>query len=219
MKQFKKVFLSFILCALPFTLGAAELNNQEGWYAGAFGGVALSGNAKADIKALSSTSYKLKEKTSYGGGLALGYRFNEMRAELQASYQTADNDDIKMNGASVAAANFDGHLNSWNFMLNGYYDFSTDWVVEPFVGLGLGMSSVDTKLKMTTGNRLVEKTKTSLSYQGILGARYPVSDNVDLSLEYRYFTVSKFTVKDDMDSEWKINYDRHHILLGLNFAF
>jgi OmpA-OmpF porin, OOP family len=218
MRLIKKIFIFITLLALPLSLSAAELNNKEGWYAGAFGGLALSGNAKGYSVDLNA-DHKIKEKTSYGGGFSAGYRFNEMRAEFQAGYQGADIDSIRQIDTPVHSGN-SNHLNAWDFMVNGYYDFKTEWVAEPFIGLGIGASIVDTKIKITTNDRLIEKSQTAFSYQGILGARYPVTDDVDLSIEYRYFSVSRFTVKDNVsDSEWKINYDRHHVMLGLNYAF
>lgn len=223
MNILKKICLAITVIGLPFaSLSAADFNNNEGWYATVFGGMGLSGNSKTD-DVENSENYKLKDKTGFAGGIALGWRFAEnFRIEAQGSYMGSDIDDIKQDGASVKTGTWDSHYNTWNAMGNVYFDFGSGWMVMPYIGAGAGMAFGDFKMTGTVdGNAVdIDKSKSTFAYQAIVGLRYPINDKFDLGLEYRYFDTSKFTVSDKTTTdEWKVQHNKHLVLVNLSMDF
>jgi OmpA-OmpF porin, OOP family len=218
MKSLKKLILALTVMALPVSLAA-----NEGWYATVGAGASIAGNSKAN-EAQGTTKYKLSSKQGYAGSVALGYYLNpNFRVEGQVGYLTNNLKDVKENGSSViGTTKFDGHLNTWTTMANVYYDVDADWALKPYVGLGLGLANTNAKIDGTLSGSAFEikKSKSALAYQGIVGVKYAISEDVDLGLEYRYFNVNSFKVKQkNTTNEYKVSYDRHLVMLGLSFGF
>ena len=79
-------------------------------------------------------------------------------------------------------------------LVNAYYDFNPypvcNFCLAPFVGAGVGYA------------------KHSFAWQLIAGLNYPLQDNIDLSLSYRFFNLACHE-----------NIHNHGLALGLNYHF
>ncbi|MCH1429753.1 MAG: outer membrane beta-barrel protein [Chlamydiales bacterium] len=218
MKSLKKLIVTLVMAALPMSLAA-----NEGWYTSVGAGASFPASAKADLVE-SKTKYKLSGKNGFTGKIALGYHLDpSFRVEGEVAYLSNNLRDVKSNGQSVlTSTKFDGHLNTWAAMVNAYYDVEADWMLKPYFGLGLGMAHTDTKIDGTvSGNAFeIKKSRSSLAYQGIVGVKYSISEGVDLGLEYRYFNVNSMKVLEkNTKSQYKINHDKHLVMLGLSYSF
>jgi OmpA-OmpF porin, OOP family len=132
----------------------------------------------------SSTSYK----TGVVGTAALGYEFgNNFRAELQIGAATADIDK-----AGHGALPSGGHTTDYNFFGNVIYDFyGLGLPIIPHIGIGVGDVLLRTSGVSTfAGNAAINGHSNVVGYQGIIGAEYPVTDNLKVGLEYRYIGTS-----------------------------
>ena len=150
-------------------------------------------------------------KPGVDGRLALGWGYNNgWRAEIEAfgignavrfespsiTYQApgfSPSTSYKQAGVQRA------HQTTYGGMLNGVRDFDVGSVVTPYVGLGIGLAAVTfPALNQDYGNPnngndvLLQTRKTTLggpAAQLILGASYPVSPNLALTLEYRVLDI------------------------------
>lgn len=114
-------------------------------------------------------------------GGALGYQIqDQVRAEASLSYRTADVDQV--GGISAGAS---GDVNVTSLMANVYYDFDLGLPVTPYLGAGLGLARVDLDAKLG-GVSAKDDDDTAFSFSLMAGAAYRISDNLDLSLGYRY---------------------------------
>jgi opacity protein-like surface antigen len=218
MKLLKKLIIALAVMAVPFSLTA-----NDGWYTTVGAGMSIAGKSNAN-QADGPTKYTLSSKKGYNGGIALGYYFTpSFRVEAQVSYLNNNLKDVKEDGNSViGTAKFDGQLNSWSTMANAYYDIDLDSVVKPYVGLGLGLANTKTKIEGTFSGTAFEikKSKSSLAYQGIVGTKYEINEDASLSLEYRYFKANSYKIAEkNSTNDYKIDYARHLIVLGLTFGF
>lgn len=152
---------------------------------------------------------------SAGGTGAVGVQLNEhFRAEGEFAYRTNQVYYLKNgNGTYASAAN--GDISSAALMANGYYDFTTDSSLKPYIGAGIGMAQVDAEYK-NFGAVLESASEMLFAYQGIVGTNYEISDDFGLFLEYKYFATSDIEIGA---AGAEGNYDNHSVFAGIKINF
>lgn len=118
---------------------------------------------------------------------AVGYRFcNGIRVEGEFAYRHNANKKIKAYGVRLHVG---GHIETFAGLANMYYDFPTCWMLKPYVGAGIGYGYSKLKLSTETlsGRFSVKGHRSGFAWQLIAGAAFPICDNVDLAVEYRFF--------------------------------
>lgn len=77
------------------------------------------------------------------------------------------------------------------YMFNAFYDLNlcNDWCLnlKPFVGVGIGYASGRNHHHRFDGERHRWNRDNGFAWQVIAGLAYPICDEIDLSLEYRFF--------------------------------
>lgn len=186
----KKSVLAFLLtiCTILTTQVQADCYDyNQGWYVNGLGGANFVNHYGLD-------HVKVERKTGYLVGGALGYKFLTTtpigcRLEGEIAYRQNEFDRAKIHGQKV---DLSGHTKLMTYMVNGYIDLSLNFTpITPYIGAGFGYGDIWGKVK---GND--EKTKTSshgFVYQWMVGASYPICDQVDLGIEYRYLSGRKHT--------------------------
>ncbi len=124
--------------------------------------------------------------TTYDNGfvglLSLGYGLgNGMRVELEPGW--------RVNGVHEAGGvSGGGHTNVGSLMVNGLYDFNTPrlngWV--PHLGAGVGVARVG-NASYSSDTPSVSGNDTVPAFQAIAGVDYPVTQQLRLGIDYRYF--------------------------------
>jgi opacity protein-like surface antigen len=143
----------------------------------------------------------------------IGYDFGMFRLEGEIGYKRAKVDEFEINDSDIAAINvalnrpsgagdpgtpglaalssadFDlgGNVRVWSAMVNGLVDFGDEDGLSFYVGGGAGRARVK-----AFGDR-----DSAWAFQGIVGARYALSRNIDLGLKYRYFRTGKLNLAED----------------------
>lgn len=114
---------------------------------------------------------------------------------------------------------FDGHLSSWTFMGNVYYDFKISNKFNLYIGAGLGMADFNLKLKLKAsqnyvyGDNDVNEHDTQFAYQFMPGFSYALTEKTTIDLQYRYLKTKKpdFLLGDTFYTQ--------SILVGLRRSF
>ena len=143
----------------------------------------------------------------------LGYDFGMFRLEGELGYKRAKVNDFELDDSDIAAINaalnrpsgagdpgapglaalsaddFDlgGKVTVKSAMLNGLVDFGNEDGLSFYVGAGAGRARV----------KALGDSDSAWAFQGIVGARYAVSRNVDLGLKYRYFQTGRLNLAED----------------------
>ena len=91
--------------------------------------------------------------------------------------------------AALSADDFDldGNIKVWSAMVNGLVDFGNEDGLSFYVGAGAGRAKA----------KAFGDSDSAWAFQGIVGARYAVSRNIDLGLKYRYFQTGKLNFSED----------------------
>lgn len=195
----KKISL-LVIMVLFVTAGSAL---AEGPYVGANIGLGINHDSDA------TGGVTIEYKKGLAFDLAVGYQFNEnVRAEGEFGYRSADVDNVKSSGFSTPVT--DADLTVMSYMANGYYDITQfKSPVTPFVGAGLGM--LDGKFKSPG----YSKSDTTIGYQLMLGASYEINKQVSADASYRFQgAVSDFKIDGD-----KISYTNSSFLVGIRYKF
>lgn len=141
---------------------------------------------------------KVKFDTGYMAGAAIGHQLQcNTRIEGELAYRhnqgkrTNEDENKKREKVDIFSA-----------MVNGYYDIELGryTCLKPYVGLGIGYAHCVSKDNYIFGDH-------AFAWQAMVGAAYPITRSVDLTVEYRYF---KPNFKHDQN---------HNIGCGIRYWF
>lgn len=127
-----------------------------------------------------------------------GYSFaNNWRVELEAGYRHNEVDTITPPPIGPAAA-LDGELDQYTLMANVLYDFASSNGAMLSVGAGVGADYARARTAPIAPSLVpFEGDDISLAFQALVGASYPVTSWMDLTLNYRYLYVTDVNLNDD----------------------
>jgi outer membrane protein OmpA-like peptidoglycan-associated protein len=104
-------------------------------------------------------------------------------------------------------------------MVNALWDFGDDDGVQGFVGPGLGVARVKSRLAFSTSGDSLDDSDTVVAWQAIAGVRAPITDNIDVSLKYRFFNAPGVELVDISGRQFYGRFRSHSIMGGLTFNF
>jgi outer membrane protein OmpA-like peptidoglycan-associated protein/opacity protein-like surface antigen len=218
-----------IAVALSSTLLATPAFARDGaWYVGGeFGGMIVE-DTNVDIGAVDN-ALRLNYDYGYDGGLFVGYDLGAFRIEAEAAYKKADLDSfntiIRLPGEGTNFASSrefaGGSESALSFMINGMLDFGDDDGISGFVGGGVGMARVKANNQRVFANSapFLDDSDSRLAWQVFAGVRQAVSDNIDVTVKYRFFNVDnvRMTAFNGFESEHRFR--SHSLLGGITFNF
>lgn len=171
----------------------------------------------------------------YDGALFVGYDLGMFRIEAEVSYKRARVDDyetaIRFPGfgggplgggitPTIRPAG-GGRTSALSFMINGLLDFGDEDGVSGFVGGGVGMARVDYNNIRAFSNQaaVLDDSDTRFAWQVVAGIRQAISDNVDITLRYRFFNADNIRTVDFRGIENESRFRSHSLLGGITFNF
>ena len=177
-------------------------------------------NLKSTVTDLNGSSAKLSND-SVGIPISLyaGLQFeNGLRAEGELFYKNVTHNEINYLGTTNK---INSKLQSIGIMGNVYYDFYNDGKAytsasfSPYVGLGIGLASVDISSATTNRFKLWNRgNDIAFAYQAILGYDIPLKKDLLLDVSYRYCSTTGMKV-----DQVKWDFSTHNILLGVRYYF
>jgi outer membrane protein OmpA-like peptidoglycan-associated protein len=193
------------------------------WYVGAkFGGNWMAHDTRLRFNQFGPPGSALGGNATYDDGyvgtLEGGYQLNNGFAlELEGSMRYNDVDGIRGVGGLAR-----GSMRNYAIMTNAIYTLPTqDWGVpfSPYVGFGVGIADY-APYHIRSDNYpypayVGGPDKWGFAYQAIAGVAYHVTDNIDLSLEYRYFSRTDQSYPRGVAND----YGAHSALIGVKYLF
>ena len=163
----------------------------------------------------------LDAETGFGLSGAAGYRFDDARIELEIAYNNNNVEGITVNDLDEIP--LDGDIESFQFMLNGYYDVPTQSRFSPYIGGGIGVATLtvdDVEVDVPgLGNLALDDTGASFVFQVKAGVGYEISDRASAFLGYRLYGLpgQNFEAFEaDFDADTVLV---HSIQLGAQYRF
>jgi outer membrane protein OmpA-like peptidoglycan-associated protein/opacity protein-like surface antigen len=217
-----------IAMALSSTLLATPAFARDGaMYIGGEFGAMIVEDVDVDIGAVNN-AITLNHEYGYDGGLFVGYDFGAFRAEAEVAYKKADFEDyqtsirLPLEGAAFPPSRpGSGSTSALSFMINGMLDFGDDEGISGFVGGGIGMARVKANNLRNFANAtpFLDDSDTKLAWQVFAGVRQAISDNIDVTVKYRFFNADKIRGIAFNGGESEYRFRSHSLLGGLTFNF
>lgn len=221
MKRFSRTaVLAAAASLVTSAVSAAEANwSVDGW-SGFYGelraGITLldnSSNQPNSTLVFPSIASNTDFETGAMGSIALGYGFadqnrwgsglwNNIRLEAELQYQENDIDNVAGNPEVTALS----------YMGNVYYDFDLGSSFTPYIGVGLGATSLN-----VDGVGLRDDADTVFAYQLRGGVSYAFDQNIAASLGYRYFDADNPSLVDLDGTSFDTQYSGSALELGLRY--
>jgi OmpA-OmpF porin, OOP family len=160
--------------------------------------------------------------------IELAYRLNKSSktAHLRTSYSV---NGYAFDGTTYSSTSFSGNvpadlsLSAYSLMANVWYDFHSldlPMGITPYVGVGVGGALV--KLEGSLNHiKLNQKDDFVFAWQAGAGLSVPVSDDMKLFLDYRYFAANGAQLKLSPGfhgGDVKADFDSHTVLVGLRLS-
>ncbi|HYD13214.1 MAG TPA: OmpA family protein [Allosphingosinicella sp.] len=177
----------------------------------------------------------LNHDYGYDAALFVGYDLGAFRIEAEVAYKRARVDDIETsvqlpgNGAPPPGTAITpdispaggGRSSALSFMINGMLDFGDDDGVSGFVGGGVGLARIDYNNVRAFSNQgaAIDDSDTRFAWQVVAGLRQAISDNVDITVRYRFFNADNIRTVDFRGFESESRFRSHSLLGGITFNF
>ena len=227
-------FLAMALVALAASTGSAEDDAPNYDETGSFYidyQVGISHSPEGTLRGNNSSSIGLFGSTEqapvgyYVGGSFGGYVADNVRLELQVSYRNSEIDNMSVQGEPDSAKN--GTISLFSVMYNAYYDFDLrdrDIPVIPWLGLGIGwgMPRIDAQNQAGPMQLDIDDTDSTMIYNFMGGATYPLSDQAEVILGYRYIASIEFELRGTESGNlrsFEYEYGAHEGYTGIRFKF
>jgi len=224
--------LAVILALATTALSTPALARDDAWYVGVEGGAMLVEDVDFDI-GTTPRAATVDYDAGWDVDATIGYDFGAFRAEAEVGYRQANingytstlttpvlnaaNQTIQLAPGTYNYAG--GTSSALSFMVNGMLDFGDDDVLSGFVGGGVGVARVDTNLGLNTRQDLIDDSDTVFAWQAIAGVRAPLTDNIDVTLKYRFFNADNVRMVDVSGRNFDSRFRSHSILGGITFNF
>ncbi|RFC67993.1 MULTISPECIES: outer membrane protein [Mesorhizobium] len=149
----------------------------------------------------------------FGGGLGLGYRFNDwIRADLTGNFVASDSYDFD-NGAVSISANHE----MWSGLLTGYVDLGTFAGITPYLGAGAGVLYSRDDFSTNLAALDLDESQTKFAFSLTAGFGYRITDKMTADIGYQflaspntqYLNTEKLAIEDGVKL--------HQIKVGLRF--
>lgn len=212
----RSLALAVSAIALAAAAGTPALAQSEGPYVALGAGLVIPEESDLDGPT-AATSGDVEFDNGWAAMIAGGYAWgNGLRTELEFSYRDTGVDGITTPGAT----NGDGSANALATMANVLYDFDFGIGLKPYLGAGIGLARVEAENWRNSAGAITDDGDISWAWQGIAGAAYGISDNVDLTLDYRYFSAPDLELSGAAaGTSYDTEYQNHTVMLGVRYTF
>ena len=156
-----------------------------------------------------------------GGGAAAGYALGPVRLEGEVAYRSNGVDDLIAFGISAESVGLivDGSIDSFAFMVNGWYDVTQiGGPVVPYLGGGVGFAVVTLDDVSLGGIPVVDDSDTVFAYQVGAGVHWNINPQFALDVGYRLMATTDPDFRAVDGSRFESEYRTHNFLVGFKIA-
>ncbi|MFI4964680.1 MAG: outer membrane protein, partial [Caulobacterales bacterium] len=202
--------------------------------------------------------WRFNQQDDWTGFARLGYQVTDhWRVELEGGYRPGDINSVRggtnqaivglcspnvvRTAAAPTCGSPDGKIESWTVLGNVIYDIGPDWVIDPFIGAGIGVNHInlttDGQFSNVTGvitapsganpaiqNLHIDDSDTVFAWQLIGGASWRATDRLKVDATYRFLSGSdgRFTSVGTnalQPGTFRGKYRDSSVTLGLRYSF
>ncbi len=203
-------------------------------YIGINGGVSFDDQVTVDIDnnradGLLDNAAIANTNLGIDGDVVLGYDFGAFRLEAEGGYKRAGYESLQVvsssilpGGITVPPGTFvqnERDLEIYSGMVNALVEFGSDDGFQVFGGGGVGVANLRLPVEVAGVGTVIDDNTTDFAWQLIGGARFAVTDNIDLGVKYRYFVIDNFDLQAANGRSLSADYSAHSVLASLTYNF
>lgn len=223
----KKLAVAMALASTA--LASPALARDNAWYVGVEGGVMIVEDHSLNIGTARDAA-SVDHDYGYDAGGVVGYDFGPFRLETEASYRQANIERTTVSAAGIPASasstgalvngtfRTNGYSSALSFMVNGLLDFGPDDGLQGYVGGGAGVARIKIQ-DIFAAPAWLNDSDTGFAWQALAGVRTPLSRNVDVGLQYRFFNADNVDLVDIRGRNVSTRFRSHSLLGTLTFNF
>ncbi|WP_242119716.1 OmpA family protein [Sphingomonas lacusdianchii] len=221
--------LAVTLALATTALATPALARDNAWYVGVEGGAMIVEDIDYDLTTPAGGVTTVDSNYGYDVGGTVGYDFGALRIETEVAYKSATVDELRTTGSiatgpttAVGAGTYSGggRTSALSFMANALLDFGDDDAISGFVGGGAGVARVKAHdYRVNNSFAALDDSDTVFAWQALAGIRAPLSENVDVSLKYRFFNADDVRLVNVRGVGYDGRFRSHSLLGGLTFNF
>lgn len=163
----------------------------------------------------------------FSGAAFVGYDFGPVRVELEASYLSAEVDEVNSSfavggGLLAGGQGASGDVSARSVMANGAWDIAGPAGLTFFVGGGVGLAQVKVSDLTTSGGAVLlddEDDDWLFAWQVGGGVRKALTSTLDAHVRYRYFNVDDADMIGLSGRVVAADFSAHALAVGLTFNF
>lgn len=199
--------------ALVAMLGSAAYAESPAKHKGLYVWGGLGMDWAEDSNVSGADSGKIDFEGDWAGAFSVGYGFgNGLRLEGEMSHRRSD--VTNFSGTGLA-----GEAKVTGFMANLLYDFDVSPRFIPYIGVGAGLAVVRFKDVSPIAASNIDDEDNVFAWQGLAGVAVPLTDQLDLTADYRYFDTNDVNLQTDAGGNINSGYTSHSVMLGLRYRF
>ena len=188
----------------PYTTETSKKSDARDTYAGIR--LHRNDNIAFEIE-VSGDSNKHLHNDNFGIGLTLG---NRLTKNVKLEFETLYTGTTQKNDGNSYK------YGVWSSMLNTYLYKSYGGAVEPYVGMGIGLSTLWSTIDMVAPPAKTYKdTDVDLSFALMTGINFALNEYVDLNFGFRYVNYGRIKHSEDV----KTHIDATEIYIGGAYKF
>lgn len=226
--------LAFLLASAA-AVAAVPVQAREGQlYLGIEGGVSFDDQVTVDIDnnradGLLDNAAFADTNLGIDGDVILGYDFGAFRLEAEGGYKQAGYESLTVVNSGILPGNLtvpsgtvvqnDRDLKILSGMINGLIEFGKDDGLQIYGGGGVGLARLSLPVEVAGIGTVVDDNATDFAWQLIGGLRFPVNDNIDFGVKYRYFVAENFGLEAANGRALDVDYTAHSVLASLVYNF
>ena len=203
-------------------------------YIGINGGVSFDDQVTVDIDnnradGLLDNAAIANTNLGIDGDVVLGYDFGAFRLEAEGGYKRAGYESLQVVSSTILPGGItvppgtlvqnERDLEIYSGMVNAMVEFGSDDGFQVFGGGGVGVANLRLPVEVAGVGTVIDDNTTDFAWQLIGGARFAVTDNVDLGVKYRYFVIDNFDLQAANGRSLSADYSAHSVLASLTYNF
>ncbi len=155
------------------------------------------------------------------GSLAVGMRRGQWRLELEASHQENEPEILYFRGSDSTVDSLENdRLAATSVLFNVYRDFRVGAGFRPYLGAGIGPAQVALRFRDAgTEEILIDDEQWTAALQGIVGVEIPLTRQLALGLDYRYWYAPDFSLEDSNGNKQDLSQGIHSGWLRAQYRF
>lgn len=144
-----------------------------------------------------TTKFKNTHKGVFGGGVAVGYDFNDqyqlpVRIDFSAKFRSNAESNQTFTDDFANSESIKNKVRMDTYMVNGYYDFYNSSDFTPYLTAGIGMSHLKHNISDEEGETM-SANSNNFAWGVGAGVKYAITSNISIDASYRYIDGGKVT--------------------------